>query len=52
MGQVELICNKCHCLMPNDQDVSKGYITFKCKNCDVSVTSPNLSEFIKKENKK
>lgn len=46
LNMIELICNKCNCLMPNDQGISKGYITFKCKNYDISVTCPNLLEFI------
>ncbi len=33
--------------MKNDQNEVKGYITFKCNNCDISVTSPNLSEYLK-----
>ena len=32
--------------MPSDSHKSSGYITYKCRNCDISVTSPNMIEYI------
>lgn len=46
---VELICGKCNCLMKSYQHNTTSYVSFHCDNCDISVNSPNLSEYLKKE---